>query len=257
MKSTSDSNTDNNKFDSLKELLLEDERKNFSKKVNPIVDEKIKDLKENFPTYFGDTITKTIKAQIKESQDEVVEALYPIMGKLVKKFIVVEIEKLSESINETIKKKLSFLEVIKRFFKGKKNSSSLVLEDVFPPVIEEVFIINKDSGILAGHYSKGNIADKDMISGMLTAIKSFAEDAFSKEGQNLEDIKFETFQLSIHSFSSIYIAIASSGVTNLDFKEKLHENIMNISEIILRNRIYLTDEEQLNALVLDHIIKKQ
>lgn len=51
----------------------------------------------------------------------------------------------------------------------------------------------KESGLLIGSYSRGNIADKDMISGMLTAIKSFVEDAFSKEGQDLEDIKFENF----------------------------------------------------------------
>ena len=213
--------------------------------------------KENFPTYFGDTITETIKVQIRESQDEVVEALYPIMGKLVKKFIVAEITKLSDSINETIKNKFSFSQIIKRSFKGKKTASEVVLQEVFEPIIEEVFVIEKDSGLLVGSYSKGHIADKDMISGMLTAIKSFAEDAFSKEGQDLEDIKFETFQLSIQNYKSIYIATATSGVINSGFKDKLLDNINTLAEVILRDRSCLSDEEKLNKIIHKTLIKTE
>ena len=269
MKETTIDNKDN-RFELLKELLLAEDRKDFkvlkeefierekfSKKVNPLVDEKIEDLKENFPTYFGDTITETIKVQIRESQDEVVEALYPIMGKLVKKFIVAEITKLSDSINETIKNKFSFSQIIKRSFKGKKTASEVVLQEVFEPIIEEVFVIEKDSGLLVGSYSKGHIADKDMISGMLTAIKSFAEDAFSKEGQDLEDIKFETFQLSIQNYKSIYIATATSGVINSGFKDKLLDNINTLAEVILRDRSCLSDEEKLNKIIHKTLIKTE
>lgn len=250
------------KFEQLKELLLADdwadiaalqkevlEDERFRSKVDPLVDEKIEHLRDNFPVYFGDTITETIKVQIKESQDEVVEALYPIMGKLVKKFIVAEITKLTDSINETIRTKLSFGERIKRFFRGEKAHAGDVYEEVFEAIVEEVFVIEKDSGLLVGSYSRGNIADKDMVSGMLTAIKAFAEDAFSQEGQNLEDIKFETFQLSLMSFKSIYIATATSGAITSDFKEELSEGIGNLADIILRDRTYLNDQERLNALI--------
>ncbi|MDX6747155.1 cell envelope biogenesis protein OmpA [Polaribacter sp. PL03] len=261
-----DSKNDN-RFELLKELLLEDDREKFtalskdiidkrkiSETVNPLIDLKLENLRENFPTDFGKTITETIKVQIRESQDEVVEALYPIMGKLVKKFIVVEIAKLSESINKTIKEKFSISQILKRFFNGRKNNANLILEEVFEPTIEEVFVIEKDSGLLAGNYSRGNIAEKDMVSGMLTAIKSFAEDAFSKEGQNLEDIKFETFQLSIQNFKTIYIATAISGVINSDFKEVLLDKINNLAEIILRDRTYLSEEKKLSKLIQEILI---
>ncbi|QNM86666.1 cell envelope biogenesis protein OmpA [Polaribacter pectinis] len=269
MKKPAADNKKDNRFELLRELLLEDDREKFealseeiiqkekfSKKVSPLVDEKIEDLRENFPKYFGGTITETIKVQIRDSQDEVVEALYPIMGKLVKKAIVSEITKLSDSINKTVKEKFSIQEIIKRFFKGKKNDANVVLNEVFEATIEEVFIIEKDSGLLSGSYSRGNIADKDMVSGMLTAIKSFAEDAFSKEGQDLEDIKFETFQLSIQNFKSIYIATATSGVITREFKEGLSEKINNLAEIILRDRTYLSDEERLNTLIFQQLIEE-
>jgi len=267
MKKTTIDNIDN-RFELLKELLLADDRKDFNVlkeefverekfrvKVDPVIDEKIEDLKENFPEYFGETITETIKVQIKESQDEVVEALYPIMGKLVKKFIIAEIAKLSENINDTINNKFSVKQIIKRLFKGNTTDAEDVLQQVFEPIIEEVFIIEKDSGLLVGNYSRGNIADKDMVSGMLTAIKSFVEDAFSKEGQDLEDIKFETFQLSIQNFKSIYIATATSGVINNEFKNELLDTINNFAEIILRDRSYLSNEEKLNKIIKKTFIK--
>ena len=270
MKKSAVDNKKDNRFELLRELLLEDDREKFNalseeiiekekfaKKVQPLVDEKIEDLRANFPKYFGETITKTINVQIRDSQDEVIEALYPIMGKLVKKFIVSEITKLSNSINQTIKDKFSFQQIIKRFVKGKKNDADIVLQEVFEPIIEEVFVIEKDSGLLSGSYSRGKIADKDMVSGMLTAIKSFAEDAFSKENQNLEDIKFETFQLSIQNYKTIYIAIATSGVLTTEFKDQLSDNINNLSEVILRNRSYLSDEVKLNELITQYLIKEE
>ena len=257
-----------NRFELLKELLLTEDRKefeslrskflekeDFKKEVKPVIDEKIEDLKNNFPLYFGDQVTQTIKVQIRESQDEVVEALYPIMGKLIQKFIVSEITKLSNTINKTINDKFSFAQIIKRLFKGKKTDAEDVLQTVFASTIEEVFVIEENSGLLIGSYSRGNIADKDMISGMLTAIKSFAEDAFSKQGQDLEDIKFETFQLSMYNFKSIYIATATSGVITTEFKEELANNLNTLAEKILRDRSFLSNEIRLNALIEEILIK--
>ncbi|TMM28854.1 cell envelope biogenesis protein OmpA [Polaribacter aestuariivivens] len=267
MKKPTEDNKKDNRFELLRELLLEDDREKFtalseeiiekeklSKRVQPLVDEKIEDLRQKFPEYFGDTITETIKVQIRDSQDEVVEALYPIMGKLVKKAIVSEITKLSDNINRTIQEKFSLKQILTRFFKGKNNDAGVVLQEVFEPIIEEVFVIEKDSGLLAGNFTRGNIADKDMVSGMLTAIKSFAEDAFSKENQNLEDIKFDSFQLTIKNFKTIYIAIATSGVLNSEFRDQLADNVNNLAEVILRDRTYLKDELKLNALIETYLI---
>ncbi len=267
--STLDNNNIDNRFELLKELLLEDDRKNlsllkqeileyekFKDEVSPLIDGKIEELKTNFPEYFGDTITETIKIQIRDSKDEVVEALYPIIGRLIKKFIVAEITKLTESINQTINEKFSISQIIKRLFKGKRTDADDVLQEVFEPIIEEIFVIEKNSGLLRGNFSRGNIADKDMVSGMLTAIKSFAEDAFSKESQDLEDIKFENFQLSIQNFRTIYIATATSGILNPDFKEQLYDDTNQLAEQILKDRSFLEDEKRLNTLIFETFIRK-
>ena len=269
-KSPSDNNKKDNRFDLLRELLLEEDREKISAlnqeiiarekiaaRVDPLIDEKIKDLRENFPEYFGDTITETIKVQIRDSQDEVVDALYPIMGKMVKKFIIAEITKLSENINDKVKKTFSFKGIFKRF-KGRLSGVSdgdVILQDAFKPKIEEVFVIEKNSGILLGNHSTGNIANKDMVSGMLTAIKAFAEDAFSKEGQNLEDVKFETFQILLYNFKTVYVAVAASGVLNTEFKGKLTDQVNDFAEDLFDDRSDLEDESKLNEMIVHYLIK--
>ncbi len=256
-----------NRFELLRELLLEDDREKFNalseeivmrekvaSRVDPLIDAKLNELRENFPVEFGEVITDTIKTQIRDSQDEVVDALYPIIGKLIKKAIVVEIKKLSDNINKSVKRTFSFKDYFKRKVSG-VNEGDAALQDAFKPVLEEIFIIEKNSGILLGNRSTENIANKDMVSGMLTAIKSFAEDAFSKEGQDLEDIKFETFHITLYNFNTIYIAIAISGVQTLDFKEELNNKIHNFTEIIFDNRSNLENEKKLNKLIVEHLIE--
>jgi hypothetical protein len=270
-KSPSDNKNDDKRFDLLRELLLEEDREKInalneeirvrekvSARVDPIIDEKIEDLRKNFPEYFGDTITETIKTQIRDSQDEVVDALYPIMGKMIKKFIMAEIRKLSENINQKVKKTFSFREVFNRFKRRVSGVSDgdAILKDAFQPKIEEVFVIDKDSGILLGNHSTGNIANKDMVSGMLTAIKAFAEDAFSKEGQNLEDVKFETFQILLYNFNTVYIAVAVSGVLNTDYKDKLVDRINDFAEDLFDDRADVENESKLNEMIVDYLIKE-
>jgi len=245
---------DREKFKALSdEIVL---REKVASRVDPLIDEKIEDLRENFPVYFGDTITQTIKTQIRDSQDEVVDALYPIMGKLIKKAIVSEIKKLSDSINEKVKRTFSFKEYFKRKVSG-INEGDVALQEAFKPALEEIFIIEKDSGILLGNHSTGNIANKDMVSGMLTAIKSFAEDAFAKEGQDLEDIKFETFHIALHNFNTIYIAMAISGIQTTDFTEQLNININNFAEVILGDRSYLENENKLNKSIIKYLMTEE
>jgi len=262
-KGTTETHIKDHRFEQLQELLLVEDREKFdllneefAGKVKPLIQERIEDLRKNFPEYFGDTITKTIKDQIVNSQDQVLDALYPIIGKLIKKGIVNEISKLNERINKTINETFSFKEKIEIFFGKKSNlpTGEIILQEVFKPVIEELLVIEKDSGLLKGSYSKDNIVNKDMVSGMLTAIKSFAEDVFSKKEQNLENIKFETFLISIHNFKTLYIAIAISGPTNSIFNDKVTDKIIKLAEIILKKQSLLEDEIQLNQLINKHLL---
>lgn len=186
------------------------EREHLSEKVDPIIEQQINDFKESIPTTLGPVITATLKEEIKNSRDEVVDALYPILGKMIKKYVAQEMKLLSEKMNS----QLSFLSVGKRkfrsFFTGKKEED-LMMGDLASAKIEQVLLIEKDSGILKASYTKSKAMDEEMVSGMLTAIKSFVEDAFQQRDQNLENIEYELYNIHLQSFATHYVAVVISG----------------------------------------------
>lgn len=214
-------------------------KKNLSEKVNPIIDKKLNEFVEEIPKTLGPIITKTLKAEIKNSQDAVVEALYPIIGKMIKKYIQNEIELLSDRINNQVNNTFSFKtwqRKITVLFSG-VNEEEIILSDLVKPVIEQIFVIEKNSGLLSGNYSKKETIDKDLISGMLTAIKSFVEDAFSAGKQDLESIEYELYNIHIQNFHSYYIAVVVSGAYNHSYKNRLENKILDFSEHIMKHHV--------------------
>ena len=251
--------TEDEKLELLKEILLTEERefeKNIAKKletlnvvinqkvklsqkVDPIIDDKLIEFVKDIPETLGPTITQTLKEEIKNSQDAVVEALYPIMGKMIKKYIQNEMKMLSEKINSQVQSSFS-VKAWKRKLKGMFSGVSeqdMILSEMLKPKIEQVFIIEKDSGLLSASYSKKETIDKDMISGMLTAIKSFVEDAFNAGNQDLESIEYETYNIHVQNFHFYYIAVIISGAYNNTYKNMLENRLLDFSEYILKNHI--------------------
>ena len=80
---------------------------------------------------------------------------------------------------------------------------------------------------------------------MITAIKSFVEDAFIKEDQNLQYIEYDLYHIHLQNFSSYYIAVVVSGAYNIIYKDKLENSILNFSTKhkiadVLNNKTALT-----------------
>ncbi len=252
-------------FDKLREILLEkdwEEREEFAQKLNdlddqlnsrnrleekiqPILDTERDNLKHKFPELFGPQITESISKQIRESQDEVVEALYPILGRMIKKYITSEIEKLSEKVDEQMKLAFSWEAWklrIKAWLTGTPQKS-VIISKLIEPKIEEIFIIEKQSGLLLGSFSKNHSVDQDMIAAMLTAIKAFVEDAFKGEEQELDSIDYDNYKIVIKNFKSFFIAVVTSGGMSLAFRDKLDDTLLDFSEKVLKNARQSANQE--------------
>lgn len=204
----------------------------LSKKLDPIINKKIETYIAEIPLKQSPIITEALKTQIRESQDQVVDVLFPIIGKMIKKYIQQEIKKLTDSINNQAKNRFSFKKMarkIKVLLTGVPEKKR-ILSELGKTKVEQVFIIEKGSGLLIANVSKvkENI-DKDMIAGMLTAIKSFVEDAFTKEAQSLELIQYEFYNIYIQNISSYYVAAVISGPFNSEIKDKLEDKILNFA----------------------------
>ncbi|WP_062053737.1 hypothetical protein [Aquimarina longa] len=216
------------------------QKKELSYKVDPIIDEKLEEFVQEIPKTLGPTITEALREEIKNSQDAVVEALFPIIGKMIKKYIAHEMKLLSENISNKTKKAFSF----RNWFRKTKakvqgiSDGDIALSDYAKPRLIQMFVIEKNSGILLADYSplSDNTVDKEMVAGMLTAIKSFVEDAFQGGDQNLELIEYELYTIHIQNFYSYYVAAVVSGAYTMMFKEVLEDQIIDFAKNHVSNK---------------------
>ena len=268
--------SDNAGLSRLKELLFEEEQKKYVelnqklKEVNHKIDDSLQNrqvpdeevnqivgkMMQIMPEKLGPTITHTLKVQIKESRDDVVQALFPIIGQMIKKYISQEIAVLSERIDQQMESIFSFDNLVLRLKAMATGTSyaELMVQKANEPQIQEIFIIEEDSGILMASYSRKQSLDQDMVAGMLTAIKQFVKDSFEAKNQNLETISYDSFSIYVQSFSKFYVAVAMTGVMNAAFKKKLDDTILSFIKDAT-NKITELDEKKLTKKIEQHFDK--
>ena len=143
-----------------------------------------------------------------------------------------EFKLLSDKINSQLQKSFSF-KGWRRKIKSKVSGideESLLINDLGTTEIQEIFIIEKNSGILKGNFSKTNTIDKEVLSAMLTAIKSFVEDAFKTGNDSLESIEYGLYNIHIQNFNSYYFAVVVHGVFDSAYEAKLEYELLNFAE---------------------------
>ncbi len=237
------------KLDSLEETVTVPEK--LSEKVNPIIDKKLDQFVEDIPDRLGPTIAEALT----KSQDKVVEALFPIIGKMIKKYIQQEIKALSDAINGQVQSTFSIKTWQRKFkalFTG-VSEKEIILSEMNRTNVEQLFLIEKGSGLIISSASKQESIDEDMIAGMLTAIKSFVEDAFKKDQQSLELIQYELFEIYIQNFTSYYFAVVISGGFDLVYKNKIENRLFDLASEIHLDTI---DREAI-AIKLRQIIENE
>ncbi|MDP5230721.1 MAG: cell envelope biogenesis protein OmpA [Cellulophaga sp.] len=234
------------------------ERKNLSEKVNPIIAQELAKFLKEIPTALGPTITATLKEEIRKNKEEIVDALYPILGKMIKKYISQEIKLLIEKINKQLSVK-SWSRKFKSWF-GDVKEAELVLSELSSASIEQVLLIERGSGILAASYSKTKTIDEDMISGMLTAIKGFVEDAFGQKNQNLELIEYELYHIHLQSFVAYYVAVVVSGNYTLQAKGKVQDLIFDFYDDFSGknlDKLFSSSDEKRKIMIDRHSLERE
>jgi len=122
-------------------------------------------------------------------------------------------------------------------------SSEQILSNVDNYLIEEVFVVERNSGLLIGAASRQPTVNQDMIAGMLTAIKSFVEDAFMQGAEDLDLIEYDTHKLLIQNFPSYFVVVALSGSISATEKSALTGIILDFAGRVLTHKVLKWDED--------------
>jgi len=233
-------------------LLVEDRKKVEDLKQN--IEDQLLELKQSFPKVYEDTINKLIEKKLKDSQEEIVNIIYPVLGKMIKRYVTLQIKTFKDAVDDRIKNTFTVRTVMQKMKASifGVEESDMIFSDIKNHQVEEAYIIEKHSGLLVGNASRGTTIDKDVLAGMLTAIKAFGEDALKVEQQDLSAISYDSYQIYLQSAYSYYVALVISGPISSNQENELEDEILDFAEKNLTNISSQNRDEQV-AKMSEHL----
>jgi len=174
-----------------------------------------------------------IRRKIRDARDEMIEALYPIIGQTVVRAVSEAIRDLARTIDARMRTTFNLRTIWRRLQARVSGVSGaeMALRESLPFEVAEVFLIHRETGLLLWHVSRDPDAspDSDLISGMLTAIRDFAQDAFGRgeEGQ-LDEIQYGERRILIEAARHAYLAVVVDGIEPPGFRAQMREQIIEV-----------------------------
>lgn len=170
-----------------------------------------------------------IKRQIQDSREEIIDALYPVIGQIVMRAVTEAIRDLARSIDEKLREATDFQRFGLRFralITGVP-AHQLALRQSLPFAVQEIYLLHRDSGLLLWHATptRKDESDSDLIGAMLTAIREFAEQALGGGGENLHQMRFGQRELVMEFARYSYVAVLVDGVVPSEFRWQLHKSL--------------------------------
>ncbi|WP_448265957.1 OmpA family protein [Nostoc sp. DSM 114159] len=173
---------------------------------------------------------RAIKKQIEIEQNIVVDALYPVIGSTIAKYMAETIRAINRQVEETLS-----VEGIKRKIRAKLQGVSeaeLILKEALPFTIQAIFLIHKTSGLVISDIQHSHVEqlEAEMVAGMLTAIRSFANDCINQSGSitELDAIEYGTSKIILEVAGYCYLAIVVRGEPSKNFIWKMRQTFSRI-----------------------------
>ncbi len=163
-------------------------------------------------------IVAAIRREIRNASDEVVDAMYPIMGRLIRAYVASAIRDLIEQTNRQIESGLSarFIRLrIKSLF-TRTPYRTLLMRDAQELRVSSVYIINRSSGSLIESWNADTAAPDDarddyLIGGMLTAINNFAAESLPERESELRALDLSDCRVYLRASATYLLAIKTVG----------------------------------------------
>ncbi|MEH2181729.1 OmpA family protein [Nostoc sp.] len=208
---------------------IEQDKISMSEAIAPVVPLAISQQIIIAPEEVSDAIApamgRAIKKQIEIEQNIVVDALYPVIGSTIAKYMAETIRAINRQVEETLS-----VEGIKRKIRAKLQGVSeaeLILKEALPFTIQAIFLIHKASGLVISDIQHSDVEqlEAEMVAGMLTAIRSFANDCINQSGSitELDAIEYGTSKIILEVAGYCYLAIVVQGEPSKNFIWKMRQ----------------------------------
>jgi outer membrane protein OmpA-like peptidoglycan-associated protein len=183
-------------------------------------------------------VVSSLREEIRSSRDMMVEALYPLTGRLVSTAVRNAFLELLESIDTRLTQAFSLTRLrirLQALFTGRSQAELLLQR--FPPFeVDDAMVVHRPTGLLVVRAEEDaeddeSGIDSDLVGGMLSAIMSFTRDAFAEsEPGELSTLEFGGSSLFIRSSPTITLAVKTSGTAPRLFEMRLEEAFVGLLE---------------------------
>ncbi|MEA5596355.1 OmpA family protein [Rivularia sp. UHCC 0363] len=185
---------------------------------------------EEFTNAIAPAMGEAIQKQIVLEKDKIVDALYPVIGNTIAKYMGETIQAINKQVENTLS-----VEGIKRKIQAKLQGVSeaeLIVRESISFIPQAIFLIHKTSGLIICDIQSADSErlESDMIAGMLTAIRSFANDCMAQSGNvsELDEIDYGNFKIILEVAGYCYLAIIVKGETPKRFIFQMRETLSKI-----------------------------
>ncbi len=177
-------------------------------------------------------VVTTIKAELKNSQDEMVEALYPITGRLVKSYVASAIKDLTDQMNRRIEQNALMLRL--QSLTTGRSVGELALAGTQDFEVKDLYLIRRGTGELIAHWpDTGNATGSNreqVMSGVLTAVNEFANEAFAADQQSLRQISFGSEEVYLRGSALYLLAARCSGTAPKSIEQTIDDAFLSAVE---------------------------
>ncbi|MEO0936233.1 MAG: OmpA family protein, partial [Cyanobacteria bacterium J06641_2] len=141
------------------------------------------------------SVEQAIQSSVKKDINILSQAIFPIIGPATRKAIASALDEMLQSFNYALEHSLS-PQSLKWRIEAKQTGKSfaeVVLLRTLVYRVEQVFLIDKQSGLMLQHVVAPNIEAQDpsLVSAMLTAIQDFVKDSFNvRKHEGLHTLEF-------------------------------------------------------------------
>ncbi|NUN64176.1 BON domain-containing protein [Pseudanabaena biceps] len=174
-------------------------------------------------------MSAAIKQQIVLERESMVDALYPVIGSTISKYFAEAIRSINEKVEQTFS-----VEGFQRKLRAKMQGVSeaeLILRESTPFEIQAIFLIHNLSGLVIIDIQKSNLdtesepIDSDMLAGMLTAIRSFANECISRSENTseIDAINYSGSKILLEVAGYCYLAVIIRGEPNGKLINKIRD----------------------------------
>ncbi len=180
-----------------------------------------------------------IKREIRNSRDEMVDAFYPILGRLVSAYVSNAFREFIEETNRRLEGSLTgkFVRLRLKSLFTRTPYQHLVMREARRLRIEELFLIRKGAGTLIDHWHaeptrSEPTADQNeqLMSSLLTAVNEFANEAFSGGKHELRSMEIGASRIYLRASSSCLLVVKTSGYSGRRMERLLDKEMISVLE---------------------------